>query len=365
MSVYNVSLNVRTIFDREAYDMSENHFSPKYYCDKKQGRKGIVSGAEISESICDDVPNNFIIYPNLDILLKFANLYPNESVEKKEIIGLCITILASDTRHLKSGHRYKKCTVAGLALYFLIKISKVESAMIAVMQRVKKKLPLDTIIQTINTILEYEYYTLTSRDLIQIEELLQFVKSKYSWEFYGKELEKGIKFINQIKYKTIETNLEYNSNPQIDEDKQEVVEFVNKYGFDKNVEEAFKKIDELELKVSDKFDYRNAITLLKEIVDNITEKTIKDIQYISGEAPEKKSEKEDMKQAKFRFMYEKLEFSEGLKRIFSGLNKSLNEVKHSFISDRKLFRLTKNMTIELLVILFTKFESYKNQTIRD
>lgn len=317
--------------------------------------KGLVEGYKEQNKIELDIPNVYVSYENLEMLIGLYNLIPDLKL-KEWFIKLIVNHLKNDD-------------CSGLCFYFLFRVKKFELLRVSIKKRIKKDLSFNDILIATKNILKYEHNNLNEIELKKFENIISgvinHIFNKYprlSYDAkYNNKFNTGIyELISQIKVMRLKKELKENFNYEINQDKEKVQEFVRIYGFDKRISEAFNKIDELYLGISeDEFDFRNNISLLKEIFKRAMDSVLKEIETITNEKPIKLSDKEDPTLTRHRFITQNLSFSEGENKTMSSLNYMLNEEHHSLISKKEKFRLVRNFTIEFILLVFSKLQSLK------
>jgi len=349
-------VRIETIFDKEKKDQRNNNFQPEIYLGIHHGPK-TMSRALPEGEINKDVPNTYLIYENLELLIKlYLKISSNKELKKSFICKVLTYFELYNT--IICG--FNKKTVADLAFYFLFKIRRLDLAEKVVVSGTNNTL--DDIYKTIQRLLIYEHYLMTEEDLKIIKRIINAIlifkpknvgRFEYSRQIDMKRFMEDL--INDLDVYRLKKELSDDFNYQINQDKEKVQKLILDYGFDSNAAKALSEIDESYYDYSEEnFNLRNNISLLKEIFDNITDSVLEKLKLITDKKPVKKNDKEGPTERKHRFICEELLFTEGEKKTMSSINKMLNEEKHSLISKKEKFRITRNFTIEFLLLLFSK-----------
>src|SRR3989344_947275 len=165
---------IETLFKKEEDDMSKCGYRPAIVLNRREGLKSLVRPLP-EEEIETDVPNWYLIYENLEKLLKLYYLVSSEKNLKTCFLKWIVKHIESDTKTISaydgSGFSTNRST-SGLALYFLFRIKELESIRKAIEVRNKKKLMSDDICYTLQDILRYEHYRINESELQLIENIL-------------------------------------------------------------------------------------------------------------------------------------------------------------------------------------------------
>lgn len=253
-------------------------------------------------------------------------------------------------------HHYIIYDLTDLAFITLIYINNVDIALDSLIKR-NNELVINSHLKFLEGFIHNHYHYMNENQLKRLRKFISEtdinVGSPSMWA------QKIIKMIDKILFKNLNLQLE-GIDFEFNLDKKKVQDMISKYGFNKKVSEALDKIDKEYYKVSeDAFDLRNNISLLKEVFDDFMSSISSELIKITGKKPEKKHEKEHDTEMKHRYIGENLMFSEGETRTMGALNQMLNEEKHSLISKKEKSRITKNFTIEFILLTLTKFQKIK------
>jgi len=361
---------IKTIFDKEEKDLRENGLRPLISLNRHKGLKALVRDPPENE-INRDVPNWHLLYPNLDFLLKLYTTISSNGQLKNYFLKWIIKHIESDIKDIlnKEGtYTESNRTTAGLAFWFLFKLRRLDLAEKAIRERNHHELQSEEIIISILYILTYEHYLMTEKDIETLENitesLLRYKADQiepYEESDYIKERRLIKDLFSDIKFYRLEKELAENFNFEINQDKEKVIEYILKFGFNKEASEALNKVDEIYYAaVEDDFEFSKTISQLKEIFDKLLKDTLAELKALTGEKPVA-LEKEDPARTKHRFIGEKLGFTKGEDKTLTALNQMLNEEKHTLISKKEKFRLVRNFTVEFFLLLFIKLDNLKTK----
>lgn len=357
---------IKIIFNKEEKDMRYNDLQPVIRINRHSDSNNLCGSAPIEsigrsppprDKINLDVPNTYLVYENFELL---NQLYSRISSNKnqKTLFLICVSEhIISDKISLNNfddmPSSYNACT-AGLAFYFLFRIKGLSILQNIMQKRAIEQISLDIIYKIIQMILIYEHYLITEEDIEYFEDI------RSNLVHYAVDLDKPMMhniydLINDLKVYRLKKELSDDINYEINKDKEKVHKYILDYGFDGNAAEALNKIDNSYYDSSENsFDLRNNISLLKEVFDSVTKSVLEKLKQVTGRNPIKKNQNEHDTEMKHRFICKELSFTEGERKSMSSINKMLNEEKHSLMSKKEKFRITKNFTIEFLLLLFSK-----------
>jgi len=197
--------------------------------------------------------------------------------------------------------------------------------------------------------------------LVKINTSLEHRLKKYGTEikrFPRQSILKQINQINQIRYDKLVTELTEETNLfQITDDRGKVKEKIKEFGFSPTLNKALNKVEDYYWNTgSDEFDYSSAIKLLRQFHEKL-------IKEICSKIKEKTNDDypTDMKTliANLRkYMKEHLQLKKENKLINGLVDLINNKGPHALTSEKEYFRLTKNMTIEVALLLLSKLERF-------
>jgi hypothetical protein len=299
-------------------------------------------------------PENYIIeYQNLDLLIKlFGSISYSEEL-KNYFVNLLL--------------KYWNYQILGyLTAETLIKLGYLKQVISYIIPlNISKLLP---VIITIDELLTYEYPIFSKEELKDINKI--FSDLPHSRGLFKKDIDSNPKLffyinlslirIHHILYDALTKTLNEGTNYEINADRKKIQEKIQLFGFNSILSEALDRVEEIYLNnSSDEFDYSMAIdklrTFLEKTVDAVCEK-------IKEKTNEEYPIIKESHMGNCRvYMKKHLELDEEdgmMTKLVETLNHKGN---HNFISEREYFRLTKNITIEVSLLIFTKLEQFMNQ----
>lgn len=291
-----------------------------------------------------------INYPNFVLLIKLFNTLSDES--KSYFIN-----------HLLKFWDDEK--VGSLITETLIKTNNFDRIIPIIAPQFKGKLYF--LLFTIDELLTYEYTIFSKTQLKILKYRLSALFSlksidyeNFSFNTYYRErgiIALSLKRIHTISYRALVKELDEHTNYEINSDIKEIKYKIKLFNFDEIFIEAINKIEKMYSDVSiDEFDNSMALNELRNLLHEIIKLFCEKIKEKTGkEYPN--TEKTDI--ANYRlYMKKHLELDEE-HALLNNLVKILNhEGSHSFITERQYFRLTKNITIEIIMLLLYKFEQF-------
>lgn len=295
-------------------------------------------------------------FHNLDLLLKLYQTISYDENNKKFFIDFLKT-------QCLPGHQFSP--MAYLAFEFLYRIQGLQEAIEFLNDCSSEpwgELWTDSkILSVLSEIVEYEYPNFSTEDLNLIGEAIRKVQQLLSKREVGIRVRicRGIEEkIHNIKYMHLEAELGEGINLQINQDREKVKEFITDFGLSSELNMALEKIDEYYWRpTSDEFDYSAAIGKLREFLSKLIEEICGKIQEVTQDYYKEYEGKTPIaKQRKYIKKHLKLEKEN---KLLDGLVDVINSTgSHHLISEKEYFRLTKNMTIEISLLLFTKLNKF-------
>lgn len=289
-------------------------------------------------------------YPNLELLLK---LYGSIQYSN-ELSSFFIGYLYKDIDDEYKGYLVSETLIK---LGYMDKITGFIFPL-----NLSKLLPIFTVL---DELLFFEYPLFSREQLDKIKLILQSVvefKSfvKKEMQVYEQAIIRGnriIQRIDAIYYDALALSLKEGTNFQINMDQEKIKEKIRIFGFDSILSDALDKIEELYWNTSiDEFDNSMAMDKLRTFWEKTVESICEKIYEKTGESYPKT---EDTKIGNFRkYMKKHLQLDKE-NQLMNKLVDILNDKgSHNFISEREYFRLTKNITIEVAMLLFIKLEKF-------
>lgn len=218
---------------------------------------------------------------------------------------------------------------------------------------------------TLEELLFYEYSLFSKAELTKIKQNVGYIINykdnlKKEMALDQDMIGKGYKIlerINIIFHKALAQSLQEGINFQINIDRTKLKEKIRSFGFDNVLADALDKIEEMYWTTSsDVFDYSMAIDKLRSFWEITVESICKKIKDKTGHSYPT-TEKTQIANLRL-YIKEQLQLDKE-HQLMNKLVDILNDKgSHNLISEREYFRLTKNITIEVAMLLFIKLEQF-------
>jgi len=365
MDTYELNKKIGVVFDREL-DVIKHNSSPIFsYKLKEDDSKLSRNRSElmlktalwtVDPPLLVDSPSDFtLVFPNLDILKKlFAVVNHSENLKLTFIIDMTsriqlTKILDSDKKFIDTSH---------LSFALLVKTGYIDEALDALIVREKQFGVLGCFfcLKFLEKFIRYEYRLFNDDQLLKLKRAIEQFKSNALGDPQLKK-ETILRQINELRCLKLEKELE-GVNLEINKDKEEVIAKLKFFKFPKKLALALNKIEEhFSQTAKDSFDYSMVIGKIREFLTLLYEVTAKRLQEITKiDIPKHPSTGSlDYK----GYVIEHLGLKEGENWILKGLAKITNsEGSHELISEKKYLRLTKNICIEITLLILTKLEKF-------
>ena len=248
-----------------------------------------------------------------------------------------------------------------LSIEILIKIGKIDNVITLLLNATNKKVLMQfyECVSIIDKLLYFEYYLFSVDDLKNLKVIFKKYYNVIVHEAYSAvpPIQKVIDRITLLLYEHTKKVLGLKTNFEINYDREKVKEKINEFNFDPNLAIALDEIDEYyHRKALNEFEYSMAIAPLREFFNTLIENICK---KIYEKTKEKYPTSENTKIANLRvYMKTHLE----LQKEHQLINKLIDMINytgsHSLISEREYFRLTKNVSIEMALLLLTKLNRF-------
>lgn len=236
---------------------------------------------------------------------------------------------------------------SALSFYTLIKIGESEKAIL--------NLNLNGFFHYVYKLIEYminsNFIYFDSNELRIIKEKVQNSEDITSVDFFRSNRKTIVRKIDEIRFQNLTKNL-IDSNVEINKDKAEVINKFELFGFRKEYADLLNDLDKFIVGESSKYDLAGAINCLRELMINIFKDIVNLISEKTGDHPKDKSTG-----ILRSFVKEKLDFTDRDNDVYDSIVSILHsEGGHSFSSSKKYFRLSRNMAIEVILLLLSKYE---------
>jgi hypothetical protein len=216
----------------------------------------------------------------------------------------------------------------------------------------------------LDSLLFFEYNLFDIEQLKKIKIIFRHLhdKNKHMTRFKD-DLYFTKRVVNRIElllYEKLKYDLGELSNFQINIDNEKIKGKLIEFEFDPILKDSLEKVDQYFYSIAkDEFDYSMAIGLLREYINKLIENISKKINEKSG------IDYPNTEQTPIGNMRKYVKNELKLNHEHHLLNKLIDIINdqgsHSLISDREYFRLTKNISIEVSLLLITKLGKYLNK----
>lgn len=370
------------IFEREYYRFQQmkvgflsekilKKYQLKPEFERKGGRKTYISHKDYEPLLVKNPEAYELDFPNLKLLLL---LYHSIS-HNKDNVQYFLSYMES-----RFDRPYKYALVSYLAFETLFKLGYPERAFNSwskyfvelIIEREKNPdhsmlrdvlgLDIDYSLELLSDMIRYEYPKISEEELSliysNVRGIEKFLSDKNTSSSEKSVCEVILRQVNEIQYNKLESELIEGVNLfQIAEDRKAVKREIKRFGFTKTLDKALDKIENYYWDTSaDEFDYSTAIKMLREFHSEL----IKEIcSKIKIKTQEDYPTSKDTKISNLRMYMKKHLGLEDENRLINGLVDIINkEGAHTLVTEKEYFRLTKNMTIEVALLLLTKLEKF-------
>lgn len=218
----------------------------------------------------------------------------------------------------------------------------------------------EDILNVVSSKLQYEYHRFKEKDLDSIGKAINTIlksKTVNRAEPIWKKCRRIREQINGIQYMGLKSELEAEVIPEINADKEKVIEKINQFGFSEELSGALNKIDEYYRDTtSDEFDWAMANGLIREVLTQFLKASSGKICSKTGDKITRKDESE--LQSLKSYLKKHLLDDKEIRLINVFIDITNSEGAHALITEREYLRLCKNMIIELSLLIMRKTERF-------
>ncbi len=324
-----------------------------------------------------DAPCNFILLPdnykytrnfdNLDLLFKLYYSIEKNSAEKDFFISLI-------------SNKVGMCHLNEFAFEFLFKSKHIDAALSPLYESMKNTtttadngrvwyiyktktgegrygyLPPETVCKLLDNILRCEYDLFTFEELTKIKSYLDKINCLPSAPNHTTN---SVSRINKVFYKNLSLKLTEGFTKEINEDLGKVIDKIKYFKFPEVIIKALEKIEKIYWDTSkDEFDYSMAIGELREYWSLLIKLIAENIKKIVKDSFPT-TEKTEIANLRI-YIKRNLQLDEENALINIFIEIVNNKGSHNLISPKEYFRLTKNINIEVTLLLLTKLENFQN-----
>ena len=264
---------------------------------------------------------------------------------------------------IKKGDYY--CSSISLAL--LIKIDYINEALSSLDEQLTKKITVPNTLIFIRELLRHEYNLFND---LQLENIKIMVSDKFQpiWTIVNGDYMDNIRIelkntiisqIEHIRFNNLSKKLD-GLNLEINIDKEKTFEKIKYFDFPEILIDALNKIDESYFNPStDKFDISGNIKLLREFWNKLTDSIANNIKDKTKEEVPKPNPGESLIGNQRRYIKKHLKMSDPEDKLLDAIIDITNKQGgHALISDIESFRLSKNISIEIALLLLNKLKIF-------
>lgn len=309
-------------------------------------------------------------YDNLETITKIFNSLkdlPDSQIK-------CVVFLLEKISTMPSAIR--------LIVHFLIKSGNLDLLLDTVYGETKRRLdyaPIQYIVPTLTEMIYYEYTLFNYRQFKKIKDIYSLIIEHDKYLKSGKAGLMGpllIKFdpgrikqiiflmdlINLLLIKHIRSIYQLYPAFEIVQDKERLKQRILDFSFEPILNETLDKIDDYYWNTpSDKFVYRHGLSLLRQFLETLIDSISTKIFNKTNEPiPTEKETKRKSKIGNQRlYIMKHLQLSKDVDKILDSVVDICNdEGAHAFITDKEFLRLTKNIVIEISLMILTKLNDF-------
>lgn len=308
-----------------------------------------------------NIENFDINYEHAQLIVDLYNIIENEA-KKESMIDVLWNIISTTFDEFDSEHNYLFWWIS-LAFFTLCKLWYVDEA---IKKLLISKYPISIILPIFNILSEWiNYFNL--HELSAILNVLKGInlekESTYSPLLLNLKdiLNELIDLIIDIRFDELKKKVNY-TNIEINNDKKVVSEFLKEFWFDKKYNIILNKLDiYFQSEQNDEIVPWWVISILREFfkvfyIDLALK--LAEINWLN-EVPSNPNSTTDIWHARKYIEQEFWLSSDEYKLIDSYKDITNNTWAHSLLSNKKYFRLTKNIWIEIALFMLSKLEDYK------
>jgi len=297
--------------------------------------------------------DNIFQYDHAETLINIFNEIKDEDLKKNFFVDL-YNCVSNECERLED-QKTLISTRSAVAFYTLIKLGYISQAIDALNIRTDVKAYTSTKI----LLLMHDYFKGGGAKYIDINDLYRLLSSLgkcFTKTEYNKiQHDKIMNFIRSKSYEVVRTKVSKN-NVEINSDKKEIIKKIDELSFESKYKEFWNEIDAF-FNDPSSVESSGMIGNLRTYIENLLTDLAKKISSITGhEIPRLGTGESNIKIIR-TFLKQKLELSDDDNNLIDKYIKVLHkEGGHSFVSTIEYFRLTKNMGIEIILFLLSRYE---------
>lgn len=297
---------------------------------------------------------NTIVYEHSDTLVNiFSNIQTD--LELKEVF---ITILEDEVCNavddeIKISDIIQNASKMSLCFYTLIRLGFTDRAISALE---KRKDEAGDIFYLISIIMGEDYTYFNEQEIFRLLSIIKKLPSS-GWDSRSRAdflKENAVSVLNRSSYEIIKKKLK-RVNIEINQDKEKIIEIMRNLGFESKYEKFLYETDKF-IHTDNEIISAGMISNIRSSMEDLLKDLAKRIATIEKEEIPKYEGFKEMGCIR-KYLKVKLELSDNDHKFINAFIDILHyEGGHSFISNKEHFRLTRNIGIEIVLLLFYKYE---------
>ena len=317
-------------------------------------RDEIIKATSIGRSIMQ-AKTKFIRWDTFSTLKKLYNEIEGNQTSRSIFIRIMNEKLIND-----DSDKPRRGESSSLGFYFLMKIGKIDETVRALIELFNENREKGTFSFREDLLFDIYVFMAMEPDYFDDDTLVLLKELNNSCGYFGagsSEFKKRFNLhVNNLRYINLKNELK-GINEELNIDKERVIDMMTKYGFPSLMEDFLLQIDQIP--ESSEWDTINSgmignlRSFYEELIRNISES----IKEKSGDEFPNNSKGEMGN--KRSYIKQHLELTKNDDKLISSYVNILHkEGGHSFISEKKYYRLTKNIGIEIAYFLLSKLEVF-------
>lgn len=292
-------------------------------------------------------------YRTFELALKLYSAIGNDQAMKKAFIKFITDDLLKSDETMYASIKFEPLTSTRLSFFILVHLGQIDDAIKILKRRIANGKTFYLIISNFRTLLVYKYRF--NHD--QLTELEESIKKHARTPVTANIIDNTISRISRIKFSEVSDSLE-GTNLEINSDKERVTNWFDEFQFKPELGEFLNNLDNF-LHSSDANIASGMIGNFRIFMSDFIEGLAKRIAG-NEEIPKYKDEKGNKITPvgrHRRFLKEKLDLSDDDDGLIDAFVELLHEEGgHSMVSKKEYLRLTRNIGIEIVLFILTRYK---------
>jgi len=292
-------------------------------------------------------------YPHLDYLIKIYLDIENNDDLKHPFISYIFPKLHESKEYFRD-RIHTPYSICRLSFVFLLQIDSYENAIRGLKIRADRNMGYHSIIDFIPALFKYYNPKFSS---VQLQTLNKLVTNHRPGSSV-RGISKALKAIHDKRFNILKDKIDF-QNIEINRDKQEVIKKIDKIGINDDINKFFYDLEDYIISGKPQ-DYAGKIAVFRNVMCDFYIDLAKIISNIAGEQiPDYSHINKSMQEigkSKY-YIKDKLELTDNEHKFINAFVSILQEEGgHSFGSEKEYLRLSKNIAIEIILFILTKYE---------